>query len=64
MFSLLSTKYTYIKQMKPEDVQSLDPMALTAPFIFTDFSFPFDGARKEEFDEEWTCVWRIGRYPT
>ena len=35
------------------NVQSLEPMAFTAPFIFTDFSFPFDGACKEEFDEEW-----------
>ena len=53
MFSLQSTKYTYIKQMKPEDVRSLEPIAFTAPFIFTDFSFSFDGARKDEFDEEW-----------
>ena len=53
MFGLPTTKYTYIKQMKMDEVQSMQLSDYNKPFIVSDFSFGFLDCEKESFTEEW-----------
>ena len=55
MFSLPDTKYTYIKQMKVEEVRSMQLTDFDKPLIASDFSFSF-GGEKDSFEEEWKSV--------
>ena len=56
MFSLPDTKYTYIKQMKVEEVRSMQLTDFDKPLIASDFSFSFVGGEKDSFEEEWKSV--------